>query len=49
VEKNNKVTDKNNNNNNNTNETEKKNDISNKFNQILETYNKLDEKEKRIY
>ena len=46
----NKVTDKNNNNNNsNTNEAEKKNDISNKFNQILETYNKFDEKEKRIY
>ena len=45
----NKVTDKNNNNNSNTNEAEKKNDISNKFNQILETYNKFDEKEKRIY
>ena len=44
----NKVTDKNNNNSN-TNEAEKKNDISNKFNQILETYNKFDEKEKRIY
>ena len=44
----NKVADKNNNNNN-PNETEKKNDISNKFNQILETYNKFDEKEKRIY
>ena len=45
----NKVTDKNNNNYSNTNEAEKKNDISNKFNQILETYNKFDEKEKRIY
>ena len=45
----NKVIDKNNNNNSNTNEAEKKNDISNKFNQILETYNKFDEKEKRIY
>ena len=30
------------------NETEKKNDINNKFNQILESYNKLDEKERRI-
>ena len=37
------------NNNNNINESEKKNDINNKFNQILETYNKLDEKEKKIY
>ena len=31
------------------NDTDKKNDINNKFNQILETYNKLDEKEKKIY
>ena len=33
----------------NINETEKKNDINNKLNQILETYNKFDEKEKKIY
>ena len=33
----------------NINDTDKKNDINNKFNQILETYNKLDEKEKKIY
>ena len=33
----------------NNNETEKKNDINNKFNQILETYNKLNEKEQKIY
>jgi len=45
LDKNNKTPDKNNT----QNETEKKNDISNKFNQILETYNKLDEKEKKIY
>ena len=33
----------------NINDTDKKNDINNKFNQILETYNKLEEKEKKIY
>ena len=36
-------------NNKNINEIEKKNDINNKLNQILETYNKIDEKEKKIY
>ena len=41
--------DKNDKNNSNVNETDKKNDINNKFNQILESYNKLDEKEKKIY
>ena len=33
----------------NINDTDKKNDINNKFNQILDTYNKLEEKEKKIY
>ena len=33
----------------NINEKKKKNDINNKFNQILDTYNKLEEKEKKIY
>ena len=43
-----KKSDLDNNNNNNINETEKKNDINNKFNQILESFNKLDEKQKKL-